>query len=109
MFFSTFSKIFLVYEEKFWKDDWFRLAPIWYPNQNGNIFDRLRNFDESNWIENVAYLEKVKDMDKMLIVWLAGCEFTESFTETRIAQELTDFLRRLFNDKNIPQPKQILR
>ena len=38
--------------------------------------------------------------------WISGCEFFESFSDDKIAQDCTMVLRK-FIDKYIPLPKQI--
>ena len=104
--YGTVNKIFLIYEKPFWKFNGFH--PIWLLNEHETVLNKLEDINEVNWYENISYFETVKDHRNILCAWISGCEFFESFSDDKIAQDCTMVLRK-FIDKNIPLPKQILK
>ena len=49
--------------------------------------------------------------ENLLLVWISGEEanFIENLPEDEIADRMTEILKKLFQNQNIPKPKKILK
>ena len=104
----------MFYDSPFWSDNLEGMHVIWLPESNSDkdstsLLDRLGNFNESNWFENISYFEPVENHSNILSGWIGGCEFFEKFDDEKVATDCTALLRRLLNRNDIPMPKYIKR
>lgn len=100
----------MVYDKPFWSKNLGAIQVLWTPDENEeNLFNRLDNFNEKNWYENICYIEAVNDQYNVLSVWISGCEFFETFSDKKIGQDCTNLLKKLLAKDDIPMPKSIIK
>jgi spermine oxidase len=69
----------------------------------------LTGVEKTNWVEHVGYFERVNNHPNMLVAWLGGDVFSESLSDSQVSKDLTAYLRRILNRKDIPEPTKIVR
>ena len=100
----------MVYDEPFWSKNLSAIQALWTSDENEKkLFDRLDNFNEKNWYENICYIEAVNDQRNVLSLWISGCEFFETFDDKKIGQDCTNLLKKLLGKDDIPLPKSVIK
>jgi hypothetical protein len=99
---STVDKIFLFYEDmSFFPQNIDALKPIFLDEpQNGDM--------KENWIYKIYTFDKFHS--NLLLVWLTGEEanYVEGLNEGDIADTLTNLLKKLLKNDNVPKPKKLM-
>lgn len=102
---DTVDKIFLFYDDlSFFPAQVESLHPI--------FMDTDKEFGphmETNWVTKLSSINRF--YDNVLLLWITGKEahFIEKLDNTIIAEQLTQMLRRLLGDKNVPMPNKVLK
>ena len=96
---STVDKIFLFYDDlaSFFPRETVAVKPVFM--QEKQFADNMRE----NWINKVYTFDKF--YDNVLLVWLTGEEanYVENLSEEEISTKLTDLLRKLLKNQNVPK------
>ncbi|CAF0878004.1 unnamed protein product [Brachionus calyciflorus] len=100
---DTVDKIFLFYEDmSFFPENCDAVHPI-FTNQPENVCMK------TDWKYKVYTFDKF--YDNMLLVWITGkeAEYVETLDNEEIGDTLTDLLRKVLNNKNIPKPDRVFK
>ncbi len=100
---GTVDKIFLFYDDL-----------TFFPKQANAIhplfFDE-KQFDDVNkyWLHKVYTFDKF--YDNLIVVWITGVEadYVEKLPDQEIATVLTNLLRKLLSNNNVPKPSKIFK
>ena len=101
-------KIFLIYEKPFWSPDLDGIYPINLMEENESIQSKINMFNDTNWFEQIAYFEPVRNQDNILCAWI-GSQIFENYDNQKIISDCTLFLRGLLGRQEIPEPIKILK
>ena len=99
---GTVDKIFLFYDDmSFFPANTNSIHPIFLNEKVDNM--------EKHWYFKTYSFDKF--YDNMIIVWMTGSEanYVEKLPEQEIASVLTDLLRRVLNNTQVPLPTKIMR
>ena len=103
------NKIFLFYDQRFWPENVTILRPLCLTNGE-SFLTKMKKSNEDNWVDSISEIDIKKLNDNYcLLFWLHGCEFYDKFTDEKISNDLTNFLRNILNRKDIPKPNKILK
>lgn len=108
--YGTVNKIFLEYEKPFWSDNLEGVHNIWIKEDDIEyLLNKTKNFTDNNWFENISYFETVNNHENLLSAWIGGCQFSEKYSDEKIASDCTMVLRKMLKNKDIPIPKSVKR
>lgn len=100
---DTVDKIFLFYDDmSFFPKNSNTLHPVFIDAQES---DDLAN----SWFYKTFAFEKF--YDNMMLVWITGEEakYVENLSDDVIGRQLTDLLRKILNNKDIPLPSRVFK
>ncbi|KRT82898.1 hypothetical protein AMK59_3209, partial [Oryctes borbonicus] len=99
--FYGIGKIYLVFEEKWWKVDGFQL--VWKRN---TILG-----DDRDWIRYVSGFDTVFNQTNILVGWIGGdgIEKMESLCEEIVGIHCVEVLRMFLQDPSIPLPIKVIK
>ena len=99
---GTVDKIFMFYEDiSFLPPEIDSIHPIYVDENLGDM--------KKNWHFKTFAFDRF--YENLLLVWISGEEanFIENLPEDEIADRMTEILKKLFQNQNIPKPKKILK
>lgn len=99
----------MAYEEPFWEKELSEIYPICVPDDEETVKSVLNGTGESNWVEHVAYFQRAEKHDKLLVAWIGGDVFSEQLSDEEVSRDLTEYLRKILNRQDIPEPVKIER
>ncbi|XP_076315742.1 spermine oxidase-like [Tachypleus tridentatus] len=105
--FGRVGKIFLEFEQPFWKAGTIKYLHIAWDKAE---WEKMK-IDPKQWIASVNGFEEVLNNPKVLVGWIAGphSEYMEKVSDEEIKETCTLCLRRFLNKPSIPIPVRILR
>lgn len=101
--FGGSCKIFFEWDEPFWSNDTYSIAPL-------PVKGMLRNYlDEFE--EETTVLQVMDWAPNVLSAWYAGRghQMVDNMSEEELKQRITKLMREMYKDKNIPLPSKIIR
>ena len=98
----------MIYEKPFWSPDFDGIYPINLMEENESIQSKINSFNDTNWFEQIAYFEPVKNQDNFLCAWI-GSQIFKNYDDEKIVKDCTLFLRRLLSRQDIPEPMKIFK
>jgi monoamine oxidase len=103
--FGVVNKIFLEYEEPFWRQGHGGVKLAWPEGQEGV------GSPGEDWYKRVFALDEVLGQPRVLVAWLSGpcAAAMERLADDAIISTLTSVLRRFLGDPSIPRPIRIIR
>jgi hypothetical protein len=105
--FQAFHKIFLIYDEPFWGDNFEGLHLIQVPSDPSRTVLSL-NKDKS-WLDSICSIMPVYKQKKSLCAYVSDDEQVEQFDDEFIKVKCTNLIRKFMNRDNIPLPKDVKR
>ncbi len=97
------------YNQAFWNPTVDTINPVNFPINGQTVKSALNDINFPNWVEHIAYFERLKNQPNMLVAWVGGDIFSENLSDQQISSDLTAYLRRLMSNPNIPAPTNIVR
>ncbi|GFW39222.1 spermine oxidase [Trichonephila clavipes] len=106
--FETVNKIFLIYDEPFWKSDDLGFQLVWENTRNQQCEELL---DQNPWIHDISGFDVVQRYPNILLGWIGGkgAVRMESIDEEAVGNVCSDLLRIFLKRPDIPNPSKVLR
>jgi hypothetical protein len=104
--FETFHKIFLIYKEPFWDENFEGLHLVQVPSDAETVFSMIKDIA---WLDCVCSIMPVYKQKRTLCVYVCDNKQVESFDDEFVKAECTELIRKFMKRDDIPEPIDIKR
>ncbi|XP_046688059.1 peroxisomal N(1)-acetyl-spermine/spermidine oxidase-like isoform X2 [Homalodisca vitripennis] len=104
MGFDTINKLFLVYDNAWWPEDFQGIQLIWNCEEKEDA-------DHQSWVRCASGFDVVADMSAVLLGWVGGegAVAMEALSDQEVSLDCTRVIRRFMSNPHIPLPERIFR